>query len=255
MDISPDTIVFYAKNFEIMGRTIPVNINMTIVGTWIIMLFIAISLKLLTKNLKGDIKIPRLQNVVEVVVEGTKSQIAQISRREPSQFLPLIGSLFLFIFISNLSSILPLYFYSPISQTWEGYQPPTGSFSTTLAFSLLILFSVFYYGIRHEGVKKYFLSYLYPKPFMLPFNILSNISNTASLAIRLYGNIMSGTVIIAILLALSPLVFPIVMQLYGILTGSIQAYIFSVLGLVYISSAMGDLTEEDYRESEKYMTK
>lgn len=254
MDISPDTIVFYNTPLEIAGYTIPVNINMTIVGTWIVMIFIAISLKLLTKNLKGDIKIPRLQNILEVIVEGTKAQIAQISRRAPSQFLPLIGSMFLFIFISNLSSILPIYFYSNITNSWEAYQPPTGSFSTTFAFSLLILFSVFYYGIKHEGLKKYLLSYLYPKPFMLPFNILGNISNTASLAIRLYGNIMSGTVIIAILLSLAPLVFPIVMQLYGILTGSIQAYIFSVLGLVYISSAMGELTEEDYRESEKYMS-
>jgi len=93
------------------------------------------------------------------------------------------------------------------------------------------------YGIAHEGLLNYLKHYVKPTPLMLPFNLVGEISRTIALAVRLYGNIMSGTVIVAILLTLAPFFFPIVMQLLGLLTGTIQAYIFAILATVYIASA------------------
>jgi F-type H+-transporting ATPase subunit a len=152
-------------------------------------------------------------------------QIHEISQQEPQRYLPFIGSLFLFIFIANLLAVVP------------GYRPPTGSLSTTTALALSVFIAVPFYGIRQVGLWEYVKQYCRPNIFMLPFNIIGEFSRTLALAVRLYGNIMSGTVVAGILLSITPLFFPIVMHMLGLLTGSIQAYIFSILAMVYIASA------------------
>jgi F-type H+-transporting ATPase subunit a len=168
------------------------------------------------------------QNLLEVVVGGIRDQIRDVVHAEPGRYLPFIGTLFLFIALSNLLAAVP------------GYEPPTGSLSTTAALALCVLFAVPLYAIRERGLFGYLKKYAQPTIFMLPLNVIGELSRTLALAIRLYGNIMSGTVIVAILIGVAPFFFPIVMDLLGILTGLIQAYIFAILAMVYIASAAGE---------------
>jgi F-type H+-transporting ATPase subunit a len=215
--ISPDQI---AWQFGV------VSINATIAFTWIVMLAITIGSWLVTRRLTSDAQLSPWQNLLEVLVTGISEQIQEISHQEPTRYLPFIGTLFLFIAVSNLLNIVP------------GYIAPTGSLSTTAALAICVFIAVPLFGIGQDGVRNYLTKYLKPSPLMLPFNILGELSRTVALAVRLYGNVMSGTVIVAILLSLTPYVFPVVMQMLGLLTGMIQAYIFAVLATVYIASAV-----------------
>ena len=167
----------------------------------------------------------RWQNLLESIVSYMRSQIREITLQEPDRYLSFLGTLFLFISISNLLSIVP------------GYHPPTGSLSTTVALALCVFFAVPIYGISRLGLGRYLKNYIQPSVFMLPFNIIGEFSRTLALAVRLFGNVMSGSMIIAILLSIAPLFLPIIMQALGLLTGLIQAYIFSILAAVYIGSA------------------
>jgi F-type H+-transporting ATPase subunit a len=155
-----------------------------------------------------------------------REQIRDVSQHDPGPYLPFVGTLFLFIATCNALAIVP------------GFTPPTGSLSTTAALALCVLVAVPLYGIAERGLSGYLRGYARPTIFMLPFNVIGEMSRTVALAVRLYGNVMSGTVIAAILLSLVPFFFPIVMQVLGLLTGLIQAYIFAVLAMVYIASAV-----------------
>ncbi|REJ32502.1 MAG: hypothetical protein DIU83_08480, partial [Bacillota bacterium] len=118
------------------------------------------------------------------------------------------------------------------------YTPPTGALETTVALALTVFFAVPFYSITTRGVVHWLKTYVQPSWFMLPFNILGDITRTLALAVRLFGNIMSGNVVVAILLSIAPFVFPVIMQLFGQVTGFIQAYIFAMLTMVYIASAV-----------------
>jgi F-type H+-transporting ATPase subunit a len=118
-----------------------------------------------------------------------------------------------------------------------GFQPPTGSLSTTAALAVSVFCAVPLFGIRQHGLGGYLKTYTQPTLIMLPFNIIGELSRTLALAVRLFGNMMSGAMIIAILLTITPLLFPIVMTALGLLTGLVQAYIFSILAAVYIAAA------------------
>jgi F-type H+-transporting ATPase subunit a len=217
MEISPDQIVLW--------RLGPVHLNATIVFTWLVMALLVGVSHLVTRNLATGEELPRWQNLLEVLVTGMRDQIRDVTRTEPGRYLPFVGTLFLFIAASNLLAVVP------------GFEPPTGSLSTTTALALCVLVAVPLYAIAERGVVGYLRGYVRPTPFMLPFNVIGEISRTVALAVRLYGNVMSGTVIVAILISVVPFFFPIVMQLLGLLTGLIQAYIFAVLAMVYIASA------------------
>lgn len=217
MTISPDSLVLWEWGV--------ISLNATILFTWLVMAALALASWLITRRLSTGTDMSRWQNLLEVTVTGIRHQIAQISRQDPGRYLPFVGTLFLFIATANLFNIVP------------GYMAPTGSLSTTTALAICVFVAVPLYGILSEGPVGYLRHYLQPTWLMLPFNIVGEISRTIALAVRLYGNIMSGTVIVAILLALTPYFFPVVMQLLGLLTGMIQAYIFAVLAMVYIASA------------------
>ncbi len=180
---------------------------------------------LITRKINSDVKISRWQSFLEVLVETIRDQIEGITHRKAERYLPFIGALFLFIAVSNILMAVP------------GYIPPTGSLSTTTALALCVLLAVPIYGISERGVSGYLRKYLQPTIFMFPFNVIGEISRTIALAVRLYGNIMSGTVIVAILLGIAPFFFPVLINFLGLLTGFIQAYIFSILAMVYIASA------------------
>jgi len=216
--ISPDANVFLEWKFVV--------INATLVWTWLVMALMVLGSWLITRKLSSGPEISRFQNLLEVIVDYTRSQIGEIARRQPERFLPFIGSLFLFIAVSNLLGIIP------------GFEPPTGSLSTTTGLAICVFAAVPLFGMTSRGLGPYLKQYLKPSPFMLPFNVIGELSRTLALAVRLFGNVMSGAKIVAILLAITPIIFPVVMQLFGLLTGIIQAYIFAILATVYIASGM-----------------
>ena len=200
-------------------------LNATIAFTWAVMALLVIAARVITLRLSDTEHMSRWQNLLEVVVVGMRTQIRDVSQQDPRQYLPFIGTLFLFIATSNILAVVP------------GFRPPTGSLSTTTALAVCVLFAVPLYGIAERGIGGYLRKYIQPTVFMLPFNVIGELSRTVALAIRLYGNVMSGTVIVAILIGVVPFFFPVVMQALGLLTGLIQAYIFAVLAMVYIASA------------------
>lgn len=202
-----------------------VKLNATILYTWIVMAVLVVGSWMVTRRLSTSTEIPRLQNIVEVLVTGMRDQIRDVSRQDPGPYLPFVGTLFLFIAFANLFSVIP------------GYRPPTGSLSTAAALATCVFVAVPLYGIASQGLFGYLSHYIRPTVLMLPFNIIGELSRTLALAVRLYGNMMSGAVIAAILIGFVPLFVPILMQLLGLLTGMIQAYIFAVLAMVYIASA------------------
>jgi F-type H+-transporting ATPase subunit a len=217
MDLSPDQMVIWQWKF--------IKLNATILSTWIVMAFLTLGSWLITRRLTASAQLSRAQNLLEVLVEGLTSQIQEISQQEAGKYLYFIGTLFIFIATSNFLSIIP------------GYQPPTGSLSTTTALALCVFVAVPIYGIAQQGLGGYLGHYIQPTIFMAPFHIISEISRTLALAVRLFGNVMSGTVIVGLLLAIVPLFFPIVFKLLELLIGMIQAFIFAVLATVYIASA------------------
>jgi len=217
MDITPDSIVYWQSG--------PAKINATLVFTWLVMAILVLGSWLVTRRLSTETSLSRGQNLLEIVVGGIQEQIQEVTQQDPGRYLPFIGTLFLFIAVSNALMIIP------------GFRPPTGSLSTTAALALCVFVSVPIYGIAAQGLKGYLKTYIKPSVFMLPMNILGELTRTISLAIRLFGNVMSSSMIAAILLAVAPLFFPIIMNALGLLIGLIQAYIFSILALVFIASA------------------
>jgi F-type H+-transporting ATPase subunit a len=217
MTLTPDQIIL----FTLWG----IPINATIFYTWVVMGVLTLGSFLITRNLRPDVPPNRWRTALEVIVQGIQGQIQEISPGPSRYLMYYAGTLFLFVALSNLMLVIP------------GFRPPTSSLSTTTALALSVLIAVPLFGITSRGIGGYLGTYLQPSFIMLPFNIISEFSRGISLAIRLYGNIMSGAVIAAILLSVAPFFFPVVMDVLGLLTGMIQAYIFAILATVYISSA------------------
>jgi F-type H+-transporting ATPase subunit a len=215
--LSADELIFWQYGFF--------KLNATIVFTWGLMLVLAVGSKLITRKISTDMKRSRWQNLLEIIITGMEKQIEEVGLGQPRKYLPFLGTLFLFVAASSLCTVIP------------GYQPPTGSLSTTTALALCVFVSVPFFGIGEQGVGNYIKSYMQPTPIMLPFNILSELTRTLALAVRLFGNMMSGAMIVGILLTLVPFIFPIIMTVLGLLTGMVQAYIFSILAAVYIAAA------------------
>ncbi|TAL84507.1 MAG: F0F1 ATP synthase subunit A [Rhodanobacter sp.] len=218
MHLSPDQIVFWHYGW--------LTLNATIVYTWALMLLLVIGSRLVTRKLSTGQHRSRWQNVLEIIVVGIQQQIAEVGLPQPARYLGFLGTLFLFIAVANLGTMIP------------GYEPPTSSLSTTTALALCVFVAVPLFGIRDRGVAAYLKSYAQPTIIMLPFNIISELSRTLALAARLFGNMMSGVMILGILLTVTPFVFPVLMTVLGLLTGMVQAYIFSILAAVYIAAVL-----------------
>mgnify|MGYP006306341149 CR=1 FL=1 len=217
MTITPDSIVIAS-----IGE---VRINATLFYTWLIMAILVIASWLITRRLSIEGPISRRQNFLEVVVDYIRGQIREIVVDKPEPYIAFLGSLFLFISISNFLSFVPV------------YHAPTGSLYTTSALALCVFLAVPFFGVRRKGVRGYLKHYVEPSIVMLPFNIISEFSRTLALAVRLFGNVMSGTLITAVLLSFVPLFVPVIMHLFELLIGQIHAYIFAVLATVYIASS------------------
>lgn len=217
MRLSPDQLIFWQHGF--------IKLNGTIVFTWGLMAVLVVGSILITRNLTGELKRSRWQNLLEIIVTAIEQQIEEVGLKQARKYLSFLGTLFLFVALAALCTVIP------------GYEPPTSSLSTTTALALCVFVAVPLFGIGEQGLGGYLKSYTEPTVIMLPFNIISELSRTLALAVRLFGNMMSGAMIIAILLTITPYLFPIVMTLLGLLTGMVQAYIFSILAAVYIAAA------------------
>lgn len=216
MRLSPDEIALFAVG--------PWTVNATLVFSWVIMALLVGAGALVTRGLSAGASMGRGQNVLEALVAFLLDQIHEVTRQDPRPYLPFVGTLFLFIVTSNVLSVVP------------GFEAPTGSLSTAAALALCVFVAVPAFGIAKVGLRAYLANYLRPSPFLLPFTIFGELSRTLALAVRLFGNVMSGAVIAAILLSVAPLLFPVIMQAFGLLIGVIQAYIFAILAIVYIAS-------------------
>ncbi|MEA3180617.1 MAG: F-type H+-transporting ATPase subunit a [Gammaproteobacteria bacterium] len=219
MRLSSDQLVLWHHAF--------VQVNATIATTWAIMLVMTAGAWVITRRLSTELSISRWQCALEILVAGTAGQIEEVGLKPARRYIPFLGTLFSFIASANLLTIVP------------GYEPPTGSLSTTAALALCVFIAVPVFGIRQRGWRGYLDSYLQPTAIMLPFNIISELSRSLALAVRLFGNMMSGAMILAILLTITPFLFPVAMSALGLLTGMVQAYIFSILATVYIAAATG----------------
>jgi len=226
--ITPDAVIIWKWKFMVL--------NATILYTWLLMAIITIGSWLVTRNLSTEVASSRWQSFLEVLVTGLRDQIREVSQQEPRQFLPFIGTLFVFIGVSNFLSFVP------------GYSPPTSSLSTTAALAICVFIAVPLYGVWDRGIIGYLKHYAQPSFFMVPLHIMSEISRTLALAIRLFGNVMSGNKVVAILLAIAPFIFPVVINILELLIGLIQAYIFAVLATVFIASVVRAQHEKEEAE-------
>jgi len=217
MHLSTDEMIFWQHGIF--------KLNGTILFTWGLMIVLAVGSKIITRKLSTGLTNSRWQNLVEIIVTSIEKQIEEVGLSQPQKYLGFLGTLFLFLATASICTVIP------------GYEPPTGSLSTTAALALCVFVAVPFYGIEEQGIGSYLKSYMKPTIVMLPFNIISELSRTLALAVRLFGNMMSGAMIVAILLTVMPFIFPIVMTLLGLLTGMVQAYIFSILAAVYIAAA------------------
>jgi len=210
---------------DILFHLGPVPISRPVVTTWAIMAILVLGswLGLRRARVHGG----TFQTVLEIVVETLAQQVRDIIDRDPWPYLPLLGTLFVFLIFANLSTIVP------------GMRPPTGHIETPAVLAAIVFLSVHYFGIRSRGLLAYLRRYTRPNPLLLPLNLLSEITRTFSLMVRLFGNIMSHELVIAIVALLAGLFLPIPFMLLGILIGVIQAYIFTVLATVFVGAAIG----------------
>jgi len=228
--ISPDQVIFFTWGF--------VTINATLVYTWLVMGILVVGSMAITRNLSTDRTLSRWQNLLEVIVGAIRSEIREVVKEGGDTYFPFIGTLFLFILFSNLFTFIP------------GYVAPTSSLTTTSALAILVFFAVPIFGIAKQGIIEYLKEYFRPTFIFFPFHIMGEFSRTLALAVRLFGNLMSHEKVIAILLTVTPLFFPVVMQALGLLIGIIQAYIFAVLTMVYIASATQTHEEAEHKQKE-----
>jgi F-type H+-transporting ATPase subunit a len=204
--------------FNIFG----IGITNTVVSTWVVMLVIMGISYFLTK---------RQPIALEMMVDFINDTVSDMMGRPALRQLSLIGTLFIFIAFSNTVAIFPF------------ISPPTSDINVPLALALVVFFSVHYFGIRNKGLRKYVHDLAQPA-FLFPFEVLSQLTRTVSLTLRLFGNVLSIELIVAIIFSLVPLFVPLPLSGFGIFTGLLQAYIFTVLAAVYISAGL-DVIEEN----------
>ena len=212
----------------------PIGVTVPVVTTWGIMLALVGLFWLTTRHLQPE------PGLVQVILEGLigamDRAVREVLPNAATQVLPFIGTLWVFVVVANLVGIIP------------GLQSPTGSLSTTAALAVLVFVSVHWFGIRSEGIATYFKQYLAPNPIMLPFHLMSEVTRTVALAIRLFGNIMSMEMAVVLVLLVAGFLVPVPLLMLHVIEALIQAYIFGMLALIYIASA---IQSQQQRQSEK----
>jgi F-type H+-transporting ATPase subunit a len=161
-----------------------------------------------------------------LTVEWLDRLVRVVAGRAEPGLVTLAGSLFLFIAGCNLSGQLP------------GVRPPTASLATTSALAVIVFLAVPVAGIRARGLRAYLLGYFRPNPLLAPLHVISELSRTLALSMRLFGNMMSGHLVVALLVALTGFLVPMPLMALDVLIGLLQAYIFAILATVYVGAAI-----------------
>jgi F-type H+-transporting ATPase subunit a len=204
----------------------PVPVGTAVVSTWVIMGLLALGGWLLQRRLR---LVPgATQSACELLVEAVDSQIRDTMRVEPEPYRAFIGTVFVFVFAANWSSLVP------------GVVPPTAHLETDAALALLVFLAVIWFGVKAGGLRGYLATFATPSPVMIPLNFVESLTRAFSLLVRLFGNVMSGVFVIGIVASLAGLLVPIPLMALDLLTGAVQAYIFAVLAMVFIAGSLGD---------------
>ena len=204
----------------------PVPITQAVVTTWVIMVSLVFAAYLLTRRL-GLVPDKR-QTVLELVVTTLDTQIRETTGASPTPYRSFIGTLFLFILVANWSSLLP------------GVEPPTAQLETDAALAIIVFLSVIWFGISGAGFTGYLKSFAAPNVVMIPLNMLESVTRIFSMFVRLFGNVMSGVFVIGIVASLAGLLVPVPLMALDLLTGLVQAYIFAILAMVFITATVED---------------
>jgi F-type H+-transporting ATPase subunit a len=218
-------------SMPVVCRLGPIPLTAPVLVTWGIMAALAGGSWVLTRRLA--LRPSRVQTVLEFVVDGIAGQVHDTVRLAPRSYLPLIGTLFLFILTANWSSLVP------------GIEPPTAHIETDAALALIVFGAIVWFGIRARGIVGWLAGFAEPNLLMVPLNLIESITRTFSLVVRLFGNVMSGVFVIGVVLSLVGLLVPVPLMALELLTGAVQAYIFSVLATVFIGGAVGETTRRD----------
>jgi len=212
----------------------PVQLTNTVITTWVVMAIIGCFAWLVTRRLQ--MRPGRLQTLVEAMVSVIEESIRDIAPQHVQQIMPFIGTLWVFIVIANLIGLVP------------GMHSPTRDLSATAAIAFLVFLSVHWYGIRIQGLKNYLLHYLKPSPLLLPFNLISEVTRTIALAVRLFGNMMSLEMVALLILIVAGFLVPVPILMLHIVEALVQAYIFGMLALIYVA---GGLQSQQLRQQKQ----
>lgn len=202
----------------------PVVITGTVVTTWLIMAVIALFAWWVSRRLR--LEPDPLQTAVEAVVTLIEEAIAEVEPNHARRILPFVGSLWIFLVIANLIGLIP------------GLHSPTRDLSATAALAILVFLSTHWFGIRIEGLKAYLRHYLAPNPIMLPFHLISEVSRTVALAVRLFGNMMSLEMAALLILLVAGFLAPVPILMLHVIEALVQAYIFGMLALIYVAGGI-----------------
>ena len=207
-------------------------INATIFNSWLVIAIITLVSWLTTRSLSTRKQVSKWQTALESLVLWLQNEANETSGSRTNQYLGMAMGLFCFILVCNLLTFIP----------W--FRPPTASISTTMALAAIVFLAIPYFSIKNAGIKGYLKKFIDPIPLMLPMNIFSEFFSIFAMGLRLFGNMLSGVMFASILSAFVPFVAPLTMQTLGLLTGSIQAYIFALLAVVYSSSVKEEIVPE-----------
>jgi F-type H+-transporting ATPase subunit a len=216
----------------------PVQLTSTVITTWVVMAIIVCIVWLVTRSLQ--MRPNRLQSLVEAIVSIIEDSIRDVAPRHVQQIMPFIGTLWVFLVFANLIGLIP------------GLHSPTRDLSATAAMALLVFLSVHWFGIRIQGLNNYLLHYLKPSPILLPFNLISEVTRTIALAVRLFGNMMSMEMIAMLMLLVAGFLVPVPILMLHIIEALVQAYIFGMLALIYVASSLQSQQLRQQKQGENH---
>ena len=212
----------------------PVVITNTVVTTWVIMAVIGLLAWLVSRRLRID---PGpVQTAVEGIVSSIEDAVTEVAPQHAPQIMPFIGSLWIFLVVANLSGLIP------------GMHSPTRDLSATAALAIVVFLSTHWFGIRIQGLKAYLRHYMVPSPILLPFHLISEITRTVALAVRLFGNMMSLEMAALLILLVAGFLAPVPILMLHIIEALVQAYIFGMLALIYVA---GGIQSQQLRQQKK----
>nr|BBD21547.1 ATP synthase CF0 A subunit [Rhipidosiphon lewmanomontiae] len=213
-------------NFQVHGQVL--------ITSWVVLSIIILLSLLGNRNL--SLKPKGLQNLTEYTTEFIRDlSKTQIGETDGIAWVPFLGTIFLFIFVSNWSGAL--FPWKIIKLSNGELAAPTNDINTTVALALLTSFAYFFAGLKKNGLN-YFKRYISPVAFLLPINILEDFTKPLSLSFRLFGNILADELVVGVLVTLVPLIVPIPLMLLGLFTSGIQALVFSTLAGAYIGESI-----------------